>query len=148
MNEIDSNPQAIEIQEFIVADYESAVDLWQSIEGVTLNESDTLEAITIFLTRNPGLSFVIKTLDRKVIGTILCGENGRAAQIYHLAVERSYRGKGFGKALVTECLKKLLQLGIPRCNIFVYSDNNIGNRFWLKNGWIDPANWKVLQKRL
>lgn len=138
----------MEIKLFEISDYEAAVIFWNKIEGVTLNESDTKEAIATFLNRNPGISFVVKEANDGIIGTILCGHNGRAGQIYHLAVSDSYRGRGIGKKLVDLCFSKLAEENIPRCNIFVYSNNSIGNRFWLKDEWNDPATWKVLQKHI
>ncbi|PWQ97766.1 GNAT family N-acetyltransferase [Leucothrix arctica] len=137
----------MKIKSFEIFDYESAVTFWKSIEGVTLNESDTKGSISSFLFRNPGLSFVAKD-NNEIVGTILCGHNGRAAQIYHLAVSNSHRGQGLGKELVDLSLSKLVEANIPRCNIFVYSNNCVGNKFWLKNGWDDPTTWKVLQKQL
>jgi len=138
----------MEIKLFEISDYENAVTFWSSIEGLALNESDTKEAISSFLNRNPGLSFIAKETEGDIIGTILCGHNGRAGQIYHLAVSDSYRGRGIGKKLVDLCFSKLAEENIPRCNIFVYSNNSIGNRFWLKDGWNDPTTWKVLQKHI
>jgi len=58
------------------------------------------------------------------------------------------RRKGIGQALMNFSLDRLREEGIPRCNIFVYSSNDLGNRFWLRSGWIDPTTWKVFQKRL
>ncbi|RYY02320.1 MAG: GNAT family N-acetyltransferase [Gammaproteobacteria bacterium] len=91
--------------EILAPDCSRAVNLWRSIKGVTLNESDSLETVSAFLRRNPVLSFVIKALDGKVIGTILCGENGRAVQIYHLAVARSYQGKDLGTPWLQHALR-------------------------------------------
>lgn len=135
----------IVIRTFTMADYATAVALWSNIGGVCLNESDTPEGISALLRRNPGFSGVA-VKQEKIIGTVLCGHNGRAGQLYHLAVEKAHRGIGVGKALVNYSLKKLSEARIPRCNIFVYSNNDLGNSFWLKNGWLDPDDWKVLQK--
>jgi hypothetical protein len=46
------------------------------------------------------------------------------------------------------CFAKLAAENIPRCNIFVYSSNDVGNSFWLNTGWNDPTTWKVLQKHV
>jgi putative acetyltransferase len=137
--------KGIQIRAFTMADYAAAVGLWSTIEGLHLNESDTPEAVAALLERNPGFSAV--AIDgEKIIGAVLCGHNGRAGQLYHLAVAKSHRGRGIGQALVNYCFGKLSEVKIPRCNIFVYSDNNQGNSFWLRNGWLDPSNWKVMQK--
>lgn len=138
--------QNIQIRAFDISDYQSAVELWSSMDGLTLNESDTPEAIAAFLKRNPRLSFVANTHGGDLIGTVLCGHNGRAAHIYHLAVAKPHRNQGLGRRLVERCFDRLAQENIPRCNIFVYSDNDLGNSFWLSTGWHDPTSWKVLQK--
>ena len=41
----------------------------------------------------------------------------------YLAISPDYRGKGFGKMLAEEVEKKLKQLGCPKVNLLVRSDN-------------------------
>ena len=138
----------VEIRAFVAADYGRALELWKTIDGLGLNESDTREAIEAFLARNPGFSAVAETSGRQLVGTVLCGHNGRSGSLYHLAVASSHRGLGIGRRLVEYCFGKLALAHIPRCNIFVYSANEAGNRFWVRNGWNHPTTWKVLQKRV
>jgi len=128
-----------------MADYEKAVELWSTIEGLKLNESDTPEAVESLLARNPDFS-TVATDKEEIVGAVLCGHNGRAGQLYHLAVARPYRRQGIAQALVAYCFIKLAEARIPRCNVFVYSNNEAGNHFWNQNGWTDPARWKVMQK--
>jgi len=139
---------AVEIRPFVATDCGPALELWQSIDGLGLNESDTPEAVEAFLERNPGFSAVAAVPGGRVVGAVLCGHNGRAGALYHLAVASSYRGLGIGSRLVEYCLAKLAAARIPRCNIFVYTENDAGNGFWLRNGWSDPTSWKVLQRRV
>ena len=129
-------------------DYAAAHALWSSIEGMGLNESDTPQAISAFLDRNPGFSAVALDSTGVLVGTILCGHNGRAGSIQHLADAKTHRNQGLGKQLVEYAFAKLAEANIPRCNIFVYNDNHGGNNFWLKSGWVDPSTWKVLQKHV
>ena len=136
------------IREFLISDYEDAVTFWSDIEGISLNESDTKEAIASFLERNLGFSAITTDEYGAVIGAVLCGHNGRAGSLNHLAVAPEYRGKGLGRQLIQFCFTKLAAAKIPRCNIFVYTDNHIGNKFWLDNEWNDPSTWKVLQKHV
>ncbi len=65
-----------------------------------------------------------------------------------VAVAPDGTGRGTGQRPVADCFEQLALAGIPRCNIFVYADNEEGNRFWVRNGWDDPTTWKVLQKVL
>jgi hypothetical protein len=53
---------------------------------------------------------------------------------------------GIGQALVETCLVGLGSIGIPKCNIFLFSDNAAGAAFWLHNGWLSRADLQVLQK--
>ncbi len=139
----------ISIRVFTASDSSQAIKFWSTIAGLSLHESaDTPEAIAEFLARNPGFSAIALDANQEIIGAVLCGHNGRAGSLYHLAVAEAYRGKGIAQALVSHCYAKLIEAKIPRCNIFVYSNNDQGNRFWLQNGFADPADWKVMQKRL
>lgn len=139
---------SVQIRAFVRSDYKDASVLWQTIEGLGLNESDTPEAIGTFLDRNPEFSAVAIDGEARIIGTVLCGHNGRAGAIYHLAVAKAHRGRGLGRDLVNYALSRLAKANIPRCNIFVYNDNKDGNQFWLRSEWNDPTTWRVLQKIL
>jgi hypothetical protein len=46
------------VREMTINDYEKVYSLWKQAEGLTLEESDTREAIALYLGRNPGLCFV------------------------------------------------------------------------------------------
>jgi ribosomal protein S18 acetylase RimI-like enzyme len=124
----------IQTREFVIEDYETAVELWKRVEGVEIAEGDDREGVARFLTRNPGLSRVA-TDGSIMIGVAFCGNDGRRGYIYHLAVDPNYRGHGVGKRLVEECLEGLRRLGLHRANIMVATDNPRGREFWSKCGW-------------
>lgn len=124
----------IKVRELVVEDYPQIIELWKNTENIGISSADSPSAIKNFLDRNPGLSFVIMD-DQKIFGTILGGHDGRRGAIYHLAIHNDYRGKGYGKELVDICLSAFLRLGIERCHIHVYADNQLGLQFWEKNGW-------------
>lgn len=126
-------------------DFEAVLRLWQHTEGVGLNESDEREPLAAYLERNPGLSRV--ALDgTQVVGAVLCGHDGRRGYLHHLAVAKSHRKRGLGKALVESCLMQLAGLGVAKCNIFLYADNAAGEAFWKHNGWAKRADLQVMQK--
>ena len=124
----------IQTREFVIEDYETAVELWKRVEGVEIAEGDDREGVARFLARNPGLSRVA-TDGSIMIGVAFCGNDGRRGYIYHLAVDPNYRGQGLGKRLVDECLEGLRRLGLQRANILVATDNPRGREFWSKCGW-------------
>lgn len=123
------------IQEMVPDDYREVYKLWENTPGVGLSNADTYENICRFLQRNKGLSHVCRHKG-KIIGTILCGHDGRRGYIYHVAVIPEYRGIGIGRRLVEKSLEKLREEGIDKCHLFVITENKIGNAFWSSIGWI------------
>ena len=85
-------------------DFPACLELWGDVDGIVLREeSDSPEAPARFLERNPGLSFV--AVDQgMVVGSILCGHDGRRAHLYHLAVRTEQRR--------TRCATALLEAAI------------------------------------
>lgn len=136
---------SLSIRPMTIADYEAVMKLWQATEGVGLNESDEREPLAAYLARNPGLSRVALN-GTGVVGAVLCGHDGRRGYLYHLAVAKSHRKRGLGKALVEACLADLARLGIPRCNIFVLADNPEGGAFWKHNGWTKRTELEMMHK--
>ena len=143
-----SSEANLTIRELLPADLDAVLELWSQTEGLGLNESDTHEALRAFLRRNPGFSAVAASAEASLIGAVLCGHDGRRGTIHHLAVSRPYRQRGVAKRLLAHCLIRLEQAHIPRCNVFLYDDNEAGAKFWVHNGWEAAATWKTLQRRV
>ncbi len=118
-----------EFRPFQPSDYPAAFELWQATPGVGLGESDQRGAIEAYLARNPGLSFVAYDGDA-LVGTILCGHDGRRGLIHHLVTAPGQRRKGLGRALVTRALSALGDAGIIKCHLVVYRSNADGLAFW------------------
>lgn len=137
-------PAACKLRSMTIADYDAVLRLWQATEGVGLNESDTRPAIASFLARNPGLSLVALDAD-VIVGAVLCGHDGRRGYLHHLAVARSHRGHGLGRGLVEACLAGLRQLGIQKCNLFLFADHAAGEAFWKHIGWRQRSDLQVMQ---
>lgn len=125
----------IKIREMTINDYDGSIELWKRTEGMALSNADSRDSINYYLNRNIGMSFVCVD-EEKIIGTILCGHDGRRGYIYHVAVDPKYRGQSLGKKLVEHSLKKIELAGIDKCHIMVIADNEIGNKFWTRTEWI------------
>ena len=121
-------------KEIIKEDYESAFQLWEKTEGMSIGKADSLDSFDIFIKMNHRLSFGAFA-DGKLIGTVLCGTDSRRGYIYHLAVKDDFRGKGIGSKLINLSLSALKKEGIEKCHIFVFKTNEAGNVFWEKSGW-------------
>ena len=134
----------VTVRPMAIDHYHDVLDLWKRIAGVGVNDADTPEGIAAFLSRNPGLSSI--ALDRnQIIGTVLCGHDGRRGYLHHLAVEQTHRGQGIGSDLVNRCLTALATLGINKCNIMVYADNDTGAAFWERRGFFTRTDLAIRQ---
>ena len=133
------------MREIQIDDYDEIHALWNSTPGMGLSNADSAYNIGKFLIRNEGLSFCYEK-DGRIIGTILCGHDGRRGYIYHVTVAGEFRGRGIGRALVEKSLLKLREEGIDKCHLFVFADNEIGNAFWHSTGWIKRNEIKVYSR--
>ena len=124
----------IRTREFLIGDYEAAVELWKRVEGIEIAEGDDKDSVVQFLQRNPKLSRVAVD-GSTVVGVSLCGHDGRRGHIYHLAVDPKYQGLGLGRRLVQECFDRLREVGVQRAIILVAHDNSHGRDFWRRCGW-------------
>lgn len=135
----------IKLSPMTVADLEAVLGLWVRTDGVGLNESDTPDRLLAFLDRNRDLSLVARD-GPGLVGAVLCGHDGRRGYLHHLAVLPEYRGCGLGRQMVEACLGSLTVLGVLKCNVFLYADNNTGQQFWNHCGWKERCDLKVLQR--
>ena len=130
-----------------IADYDAVHALWSETEGMSLGDDDTRERIALYLARNPDLCFVA-TVTGRIVGTVLCGHEGRRGILRHLAVKRAFRRQGIARDLVNQCLADLARQGIRKCNIFVLDENPDGLRFWEHMGWYRlKDDYRTLQKQ-
>ena len=129
-------------------DYDEVRSLWEEAEGMSLHEEDDCrEAIVRYLRRNRGLCFVAES-DGKVVGTVLCGHDGRRAILRHLAVASEYRGRGIARLLVDRCRAAVAKEGIRRVNVFVLDSNREGRRFWEHLGWVLlEDDFRIMQRK-
>ena len=136
---------ACEIRPMAVSDYDAVFRLWSQCEGMSLQDDDERERIALYLARNPGLCYVALAANR-VVGSLLCGHDGRRAVLRHLAVEPAYRNRGIARALVAKVLTALREQGIRKCNIYVLDDNTAGLQFWEHIGArLVVYDWRTFQ---
>jgi ribosomal protein S18 acetylase RimI-like enzyme len=135
----------ITIRELTIEDYPQVIALWEETENIGISSADSIDNLEVFIKRNPGLSFVAED-DHSIIGAVLGGHDGRRGAIYHLAVQKEFRGENIGKFLLDHCLEGFKQVGIERCHIHVYADNLQGIKFWQKNSWFLRPELVLLSK--
>ena len=136
-----------EIREFLAGDIAAALDLWRRSEGIGISDADHPDCLREFLSRNAALSRVAIS-GENLIGTILCGTDGRRGYIHHLAVAPESLRKGIGRALLEATLSALQRIGIRKCHAFVFQSNPFGELFWERSGWQRRDDLHVFSKVL
>jgi len=116
-------------------DYEAVYALWEKSDGVKVSAQDSREDIEHYLNCNPGLSFVAEQ-EGQIVGSVLCGTDGRRGYLQHLCVEDAFRGQGVASEMIRRVKARFSDLGIHHLRIFVLRDNPKGLAFWENRGWL------------
>lgn len=118
-----------------IEDYPQLFALWENTPNMGLRSlDDSKEGIALFLNRNPRTSF-IAIEDHKIVGAILCGNDGRRGYIYHTVVLPQYRRRGIASSLVEAAVNALKNEGITRVCLNIMESNEQGKSFWTGMGW-------------
>lgn len=118
-----------------IEDFGEVHALWMQISGFGIRSmDDSYEGVARFLERNPRCSVVAEE-DGKIVGSILCGHDGRRGCLYHVCVHPQYRKRGIGKAMVVFAMEALKREKINKVSLIAFTRNDIGNAFWKEIGW-------------
>ena len=137
----------VEIRDLTIRDYDQVYALWSKSEGIGLSNADSKEGIKRFLARNPGFSFVAVD-EGEVVGAALCGHDGRRGYIHHLVTKKSHRHQGIGRSLVGRCMYALMRIGIGKCHLFVFGDNQDAIGFWEKVGYSQRVELVMMSQQI
>ena len=125
----------ITIRGMTIEDYDGVYTLWMTIKGFAIRSiDDAREGVERFLSRNPGIS-VVAVKDGEIVGSILCGHDGRRGCLYHVCVREDCRMQGIGKSMVVYCMDALEREHISKVSLIVFTKYDIGNAFWKGIGW-------------
>lgn len=123
------------IREMTMDDYDKVYALWMSIQGFGIRSiDDSREGVERFLRRNPSTS-VVAEQNGRIVGSVLCGHDGRMGCFYHVCVARDYRKHGVGHRMALYCMRALQDEGISKVNLIAFKTNAVGNAFWQGVGW-------------
>ena len=125
------------IRTMTIEDFDQVHALWMTIKGFGIRSiDDSKEGVDRFLKRNPTTS-VVAEIDNKIVGSILCGHDGRRGCLYHVCVDEKYRRHGIGKAMVVYAMQALKKEKINKVSLIAFTVNDIGNAFWNTIEWTE-----------
>lgn len=123
------------VRTMTIEDYQGVHDLWMTIKGFAIRSiDDSREGVERFLKRNPATSVVAEE-NGEIVGSILCGHDGRRGCLYHVCVREDCRMRGIGKSMVVRCMEELEKEKISKVSLIAFTENDIGNAFWNEIGW-------------
>ena len=126
---------SINIRPMEMADYDRVYALWLGINGFGIRSiDDSREGVERFLRRNPSTS-VVAEQNGRIVGSILCGHDGRTGCFYHVCVAEEYRKHGVGYQMVRFALRALQREGVSKVMLIAFQSNTVGNAFWQGIGW-------------
>ncbi|MEE3481044.1 MAG: GNAT family N-acetyltransferase [Lachnospiraceae bacterium] len=119
-------------------DYEEVHSLWMTIHGFGIRSmDDSYDFVSRFIRRNPTTSIVALDENEKIVGSILCGHDGRSACFYHVCVAEDYRRQGIGRAMVATAMQALKEEHVNKVTLIAYKNNTVGNLFWAHEGFAE-----------
>ena len=122
------------VRTMTIEDYQGVHDLWMTIKGFAIRSiDDSREGVERFLKRNPATSVVAEE-NGEIVGSILCGHDGRRGCLYHVCVREDCRMRGIGKSMVVRCMEELEKEKISKVSLIAFTENDIGNAFWKEIG--------------
>lgn len=124
----------MKIRVFQPIDETAVVALWQEC-GLTRPWNDPHADIARKLTEQPDL-FLVGTVGVELVATAMAGFDGHRGWVYYLAVSPGHRRQSYGRALMHEAERLLMERGCPKLNLLVRSSNAEVIEFYRKLGYV------------
>ena len=79
--------------------------------------------------------FLVGTFEDEVVATVMAGYDGHRGWVYYFAVSLHYRRRSFGRMLMQEVERRLIERGCPKLNLQIRSSNVGVIDFYRKLGY-------------
>ena len=131
-----SDSGKLNIREMTDTDLPVVQTLWKEA-GFNLSFSDTLPELKKMLQHNPNLCLVLELSnnEKKIIGAVLGGFDGRRGWIHHLAINPLYQNKRIGTKIMDELTQRFENMGVAKLKLEILEKNKNVIEFYKKIGW-------------
>lgn len=123
----------MKIRSYRPADEAAVVALWQEC-GLTRPWNDPHADIARKLKEQPEL-FLVGESEGAVVATIMVGYDGHRGWAYYLAVAPGHRRQSYGRVLMGEAERLLMERGCPKLNLLVRTSNSAVLAFYRELGY-------------
>ncbi|QIM16903.1 GNAT family acetyltransferase [Leucobacter insecticola] len=144
----------VHTRQFDPADTEAVVALWE-VCGLTRPWNDPRADIALKLRVQPeffrvavgGSALAGARANDEIVGSVMAGYDGHRGWAYYLATAPAHEGRGIATALMREVEALLLDLGCPKVQLMVRSENEQTLGFYDRLGY-ESSDVRVLGRRL
>jgi ribosomal protein S18 acetylase RimI-like enzyme len=119
-------------------DFEQVLALWESLDR-HVGLPDTLGGLERLHSFAPGL-FLVATVGKEIVGTLIAGWDGWRAQMARLATRPDWQRRGIAAMLVREGERRLRERGAQRIYALVDRRSGPAEPFWTAAGYSPNAN--------
>ena len=131
---------SVKIDAMQIEDIPAVRALLESTPELGVSQSfDTPDRLRAYLARNPGFSTVARA-ERRIVGVVLCGQDGRRGSFYHAAVLPEFRRQGIAEQMIERSLGCLRDAGLSTAFVFTHVQNGDAQSFWQSTGW-EHCDW-------
>jgi ribosomal protein S18 acetylase RimI-like enzyme len=122
------------IRPAVETDVDAVLALWAVGRTEHATTEDRRVDVERLLAQAPG-ALIVAEEDGAVVGTVIAGSDGWRGSIWRLAVHPDVRRRGLGMALVRAAEERLRELGIPRVQALVGTEDEVARGFWARAGY-------------
>lgn len=124
----------MQIRPYQDADQECVIGLWTRCD-LLRSWNDPVRDIARKQAEQPEL-FLVGFDSGKLVASAMAGYDGHRGNVYYLAVDPDYQGRGLGRAIMSAVEELFVARGCPKLNILIRSSNVKVRRFYEKLGYI------------
>ncbi len=129
--------QDLAIRPFHPSDETAIIALWRAC-GLTRPWNDPRKDIARKLTVQSNL-FLVGEVEGAIVATLMGGYDGHRGWINYLAVSPAHQRRNYATALMRAVERKLLEMGCPKINLLIRSDNVAVKAFYDSLGFQEDA---------
>ncbi len=129
--------QDLAIRPFHPSDETALIALWHAC-GLTRPWNDPRKDVARKLTVQSDL-FLVGEREGEIVATLMGGYDGHRGWVNYLAVSPLHRRCHYATALMRAVERKLLEMGCPKINLLIRSDNLAVKRFYDSLGFQEDA---------
>jgi ribosomal protein S18 acetylase RimI-like enzyme len=127
----------MQIRPYVPADEDAVIDLWRRCE-LLRPWNNPHQDIQRKLKVQAEL-FLVGVLSGSVVATAMGGYDGHRGWVNYLAVDPACQRKGYGRTMMQEIEKRLIELGCPKINLQVRKGNDAALKFYASIDYKEDA---------